>query len=109
MEITKELLEEMYYNKNLTLREIGGLIGTKGVSYYFTKFGIKTNGPEKTALNIDESLLRKMYLEEDLKAEEISERIGICTATVLKYIHKYNIPIKGIRHYNVLQETQFTE
>ncbi|MGL4107232.1 helix-turn-helix domain-containing protein [Clostridium sp. LP20] len=43
MEVTKELLEELYFKKNMTQKEVGQVIGLPQniVSNYFHKYGIK--------------------------------------------------------------------
>lgn len=45
---------------------------------------------------IDESTLRKMYLEEELSMKEIAKRLDVAVGTVFNYLGKYGI--KGRRH-----------
>jgi len=47
------------------------------------------------ALSIPQELLRQLYLEQELGCVEIAERLKCGSTTVLKYLHKYNIPVRN--------------
>ena len=110
MFITKEILEKLYFDENLTQDEIGEKYKVSGrnISYYFKKFNIKANAAHKNELNIDKDILERLYINKDLKISDISKILNISEQTILKYIHKYNINIKGAKYYNTLPKINFS-
>jgi predicted DNA-binding protein YlxM (UPF0122 family) len=107
--ITKEILEKLYFDDDLTVAEIGKVFNRSSstISYYIKKFGIKTNGGKKNTVKIKKEDIERLYIEEDLKSAEVAKILHVSLQTLLKYIHKYQIPIKGIKYYNTLPEIKF--
>jgi hypothetical protein len=55
-------------------------------------------------LNINKSILEKMYKKERMTKVEIAQKLGCCVQTVNKYIKKYNIPNqrnKKLKDYDI--------
>lgn len=109
--ITKNLLEELYFEKNMSMAVIGNMLNLSGatISYYFKKFNIKSNRTQKLEINISKELLEDLYINNRLKIHEIAEKINISTITVSKYLNRFCIPIRGAGSYNILPEIIFND
>lgn len=113
MDVSKEQFKELYYDKNLTMKEIAKKLGCvqSALSYWRKKWGLPArprNAVTKHSRSITKNLLEKLYVEDDLTAEQVSDKLGASVTTILKYIKKYNIEIKGISHYKVLPAIKFS-
>ncbi len=47
----------------------------------------------KEVIKIDRDYLEDLYINQKVSMKEISQMIGCCNGTILRRIHKYNIPI----------------
>lgn len=62
--VTKEYLEELYWKKQLSFREIAKRLGFKSnasVRYWFKKFGIKTRNHKEASLGIMNGMYNKKH------------------------------------------------
>jgi hypothetical protein len=58
-------------------------------------------------MSITKAILEELYCVKDFKSSEVAKTLGVSISTVLNYLHKYGIAIKGIGHYSTLKEIQF--
>jgi hypothetical protein len=57
---------------------------------------------------IDRDTLVDLYINKDLKSQQVAEELGVCDMTVRKYLHKYGLHIKGRKHYKTLPRVEYT-
>ncbi len=83
VELTRELLEELYLNRGLSARAIVDIIGDYSVTTILAALdreGIPARTPRYTSTTpmpeLTEDLLRQLYLDERLRVHEIAGRLG---------------------------------
>ena len=98
----KENLEKLV-DKGLSIRKIGDLTKTTytTVRYWLDKYGLKTNGFNKTH-NWDENLLRDAVKKSECKSD-VLRILGISTKsgnfqTLDRYVKKYGIDDSGLKY-----------
>ncbi|MBU1120930.1 hypothetical protein KJ660_03570, partial [Candidatus Micrarchaeota archaeon] len=98
LNIPKEQLYDLYWNKKLTLVEIGKEFGCTGenIIYWLKKFRIEKR-PNQRKIDIPKEVLERLYWKENLKTTEIAKRYGIKHGrTILKKMKKTGVPSKTL-------------
>ena len=98
--ITKEELEELYFNQKLTLDKIGrqfGYLDRQPIMRLFKKFGIVSRDKKtiaNTIFNLRLSKPTKQELEQDLKslsAVKIAKKYKVSRVTIIKWLKEYEL------------------
>ena len=93
MELNRETLCELYYERDMTQKEIGKIFNLDGgtICRYFKKFNIKRKDkkPSKEAL-------QRMYLVENKSEREIANELGFARQTISIYISEYGLNKKQV-------------
>lgn len=109
--LTKEELEYLYYEKNLTQNELAPILGVKSyitVKRMLHEYGINTNR-NKMRSNVtkqgmsDEQFkkyLEDLYLNKKYSINKISDIIGVTQSAVRKYFKKYDIVLLNQKESN---------
>lgn len=101
--IPKEKLMEMYYDEDMTLEQIGKIVGAhlRTVSDWMSYYGLETYNPEdRFRKDIPKSLIEKLYLEEKHSIYDIEKITGYNHETIRKYMKEYGIERRGISGEN---------
>lgn len=93
----RDVLEDLYIEKELSGREIAQRFGCDNVTVY--RWLDRHNIPRRGTCAPDhddtpwrnEELLRRMYVEEEMSTIEIADEWGCGTSTVTKWLHKHEI------------------
>lgn len=104
--LTKEELEDLYYNKGLSQKQLAPLLGVKSditVRRMLHQYGINTNRNQmrsditKQNMSDDEfkKYLEHLYFYKKYSINKISKIIGVTQGATRKYFRKYNIPFLG--------------
>ena len=92
--ISKEELQRMYWDENMSQSEIGKAIGVSNVSIsnWMKEYGIYIRTySEARSIGILKEDLERMYCDEQMTQEEIAKEIGVSTGTVSSRMQKYGI------------------
>lgn len=99
MDITKELLEELYIIRGLTLREIAPLVGSSPttVRRRLQSFGIQSReaGPSRETWWQNEEYLRSEYIVKKLSTPSIARNVASTPSTVITWLKKFGIELRG--------------
>jgi len=104
--LTKEELENLYYNKKMSQKDLAPLLGVKSditVRRILHEYGINTNKNQirsnQTKKGMSDTDFKKyltdLYINKRYNITEISKIIGVTDSAVRKYFKKYNIPFLG--------------
>lgn len=99
-ELTKALLTKLYLQERKSTYAIAEMTGWSSdtVRYQCIKHGIKRRPrAEHRKINIDKSLLQKLYLEERKSIETIAAILSCNPTTVLRRLKEYIIPVRDGR------------
>lgn len=104
VELTRELLEDLYVTRGLSARAIVDMIGDYSVTTVFhalDREGIPTRGPRYTSKTpmpeLTESLLRQLYVDERLRVHEIAARLGYARAAVSRALRAHGLVVERRR------------
>ena len=96
--LSKHILYDLYVNKLFSTRKVAKEIGCcKGtIIYYLKKYNIKRRDRSTAArpLNLDETILYALYITYKWSSTKIAKKFNCNLVTVLRYLAKYNIPIR---------------
>ena len=96
---SKEELENMYCDQEMTQKEIGEKIGvtSSAIGYWMEKYNIETRSNLKTKRisNIKENEIINLYGKNKLSADEIANRFNVGVVSIYKLIKKYNVKRQG--------------
>ena len=79
-----------------------------GVVYPNKKFRDRRNSKLKYEL-LSKEYLYNLYIKRDLKVSEIAKLLNMSYGIVLKYLHMYDIQIKGVSYYLQYPVIEFTK
>jgi len=99
LKLTKDLLENLYWNKSLSLKQIGERLGCQGtnVLYWLKKFNIKRRPAYRKKVDIPKKTLEDLYLKKKMSSREIAEKLGNVNArTIRKKLNKFGIPTRSV-------------
>lgn len=98
----KATLEDLYVEKQMSMKEVADEIGCseQTVCDWLAKHGIKTR--DVSSFNVgaeykDKDKLQELYVEEDLSAKHVGEKLGCDGVTVLEWIRHYDIDVREAR------------
>ncbi len=99
LKFTKKHLEDLYWNKKLSLGKIGEKFHCHdtNILYWLKKFEIKRRPAYRKKIEIPEAILKDLYWNKNLSSGEIAKMFGIKHGrTVLKKLNKFEIPTKTV-------------
>jgi len=84
----KEKLEELFYEKQLSKREISRLLKVpyKTIEYWMNKYGIKSK-----TVQITKDGLEDLYIRKRLSMSRIASMYNVTSATILNKLRKYKL------------------
>lgn len=102
--LTKEEIEDLYCNKKLTQKQLACILGVKSeitVRKILYTYNIDTNKNQALSKATKQGMsdaefknyLETLYINKHLSINKISKKLNVCSATVRKYLIKYNIPL----------------
>jgi predicted DNA-binding protein YlxM (UPF0122 family) len=100
MVISKEDIQELYYDQQLTLAETGEALGFTGqhIMWYMDKYNMprRTKSVANTKTEISKEELERLYIIEEHSAGEIAQKYDLCTSSVTRKLKKYGIPLRSL-------------
>jgi len=104
MDITKDRLKELYITRKLSIHKIAqifncssGTIWTKLCQF---GIGVRTKSEankRKYKIKISEKRLIYLYVDKELDTSELAKKFNCSSTTIVKRLHRYDIPIRKIR------------
>lgn len=97
IEISKAVLEQMYYKQGLKQREIADHFGvsTKTIGNRMSEYGLITRSHDDYVyIDIPKAELERLYIKENRTAPEIAVLYGCATSVVYRRLQEHGIPIK---------------
>jgi len=95
----EKLLRNLYWDKELSLREIGFLLGVSDdkIRYWMIKFKIPRRlNYELKRTSDHEQLLRELYWDKELSLSCTAHELGVGVTTVRSWMSKFGIPHRSI-------------
>ena len=99
LKFTKNQLENLYWNKKLSLSQIGERFYCQGTNilYWLKKFKIKRRPPYLKKVDIPKRVLKDLYLNKKMSSLKIAEKLGNVNArTIRKKLKKFGIPTRSL-------------
>jgi len=99
LKFTKNQLENLYWNKKLSLSQIGERFYCQGtnVLYWLKKFKIKRRPACWKKVDIPKKVLKDLYLNKKMSSLKIAEKLGTVNArTIRKKLKKFGIPTRSL-------------
>jgi len=99
LKFTKNQLENLYWNKKLSLSQIGERFYCQGTNilYWLKKFKIKRRPAYLKKVDIPKNILKDLYWNKNLSSEEIAKMFGVRHGrTIRKKLKKLGIPTKTV-------------
>ena len=99
LKFTKKQLEDLYWGKKLSLRELGKKFDCcdTNILYWLKKFEIKRRPACWKKVNIPKRVLKDLYLNKKMSSLEIAEKLGSVNArTIRKKLKKFEIPTRSL-------------
>jgi len=95
--LSKEELEYLYWDRNMSQKEIGDLFSRveSVVRYWMNKFDIKTR-KQTSKFSISKKKLKELYLNKKMTTIEIANQLNCSNSTIANYLKKYNIKSRKI-------------
>lgn len=106
--VDEKLILKLYLEDNKTIREIAAIVDS---SYYYVRnylhdLGCVRAKNELRIINIDEELLKKLYINDCMSVLEISSKIGVSYSVVQKTLKKIgillNVSEAAIKNRNII-------
>jgi transposase len=90
-----KILRYLYWNKNLSLKQIAKILGTSysTLYYWMIKHKIQRRKPKK--IIIPKTTLLNLYINKNLNTREIANKFRCSDETIRKKLVKYGIPRKS--------------
>ena len=91
--ITRERLEQLYVKERKTTREAAKILDCsfETVRKKCKQFGIPLRIPGNEKLEIDEAILKKLYLKEGRSRNEIAEIFGCSSSAIFQWIKRFGL------------------
>lgn len=100
LKFTKNQLRNLYWNKKISLSQIGKQFHCQGTNilYWLKKFKIKRRPVYwKNKVDISKRVLKDLYLNKKMSSLEIAEKLGAVNArTIRKKLQKFGIPRRSL-------------
>ncbi|HVM13224.1 MAG TPA: hypothetical protein VM287_02730 [Egibacteraceae bacterium] len=104
VELTRDLLQDLYVNQGLSMPTIVRVLGEFSVTTIreaLQREGIPIRGPRYTSATpmpaLTEALLRTMYVDQRLRVHEIAERLGYARAAVSRALREHGLVVERRR------------
>ncbi len=104
VELTRELLQELYVTQGLSAPAIVEILGDYSattIHQALKREGIATRGPRYTSNTpmpeLSEILLRRLYVDRRLRVREIAERLGYARGAVSRALREHGIVVERRR------------
>ncbi len=104
IDITEDKLKELYVKKRLSIRKIAKIFNCVPSTIWtkLCQFNIKVRtkseaNKEKYRIKISKALLKYLYVDKELDTSELAEKFNCSNTTIVKRLHRYDIPIRRIR------------
>jgi len=101
--ISKQKLEKLYYEKGLTIFQIAKILGCSNTPILnrFKEYNLKTrtNSETKIKYNIPYKKLKELYCIQKLSCEKIAKIFNCDSEVIRKRLNKYKIRVKGQNEY----------
>ena len=97
IEISKTVLEQMYYEQGLKQREIAAHFGvsTKTIGNRMSEYGLVTRSHDDYVyIDIPKADLERLYIQENRTAPEIAELYGCATSVVYRRMQEHGIAVR---------------
>jgi len=97
--MNEKLLRSLYWDKKMTLREIGSLLKyhSESIRQWMIKFGIPRRLNYELKMTSDhEQLLRGLYWDKELSLSCTAHELGVGVSTVRSWMIKFKIPHRSI-------------
>jgi DNA-binding CsgD family transcriptional regulator len=93
IKLSKTLLQKLYVKEGKTIREIAKIQGCsfEPVRRKCKQFGIPLRKPGSKIVQIDESILRRLYVKEGKSMAEIAKAFNCVVSTVLKKVKQFGL------------------
>lgn len=98
IEISKTVLEQMYYEQGLKQREIAAYFGvsTKTIGNRMSEYGLATRSHDDYVyINIPKAELERLYIQENRAAPEIAVLYGCATSVIYDRMKEHGIAVKS--------------
>ena len=99
LKFTKNQLENLYWNKKLSLSQIGEQFYCQGTNilYWLKKFKIKRRPAYWKKVDIPKRVLKDLYLNKKMSSLKIAEKLGtVNDRTIRKKLKKFGIPTRSL-------------
>jgi len=99
LKFTKNQLENLYWNKKLSLSQIGEQFYCQGTNilYWLKKFKIKRRPAYWKKVDIPKRVLKDLYLNKKMSSLKIAEKLGtVNDRTIRKKLKKFEIPTRSL-------------
>lgn len=99
LKFTKNQLKNLYWNKKLSLSQIGERFYCQGTNilYWLKKLKIKRRPAYRKKIEVPRNVLRNLYWNKKLSSGEIAKMFGIRhSRTIRKKLNKFGIPTKTL-------------
>lgn len=99
LKFTKNQLKNLYWNKKLSLSQIGERFYCQGTNilYWLKKFNIKRRPAYWKKVDIPKRVLKDLYLNKKISSLKIAEKLGTVNArTIRKKLKKFEIPTRSL-------------
>ncbi|MAG08716.1 hypothetical protein CMO89_04530 [Candidatus Woesearchaeota archaeon] len=103
LKFTKEQLEDLYWNKKLSLIQIGKKFDCEetNILYWMKKLDIKRRPVDYKAIKIPKEILEDLYWNKNWSTQQIADKYGIKYGrSILKKFKKFGIPSKTVSQAN---------
>ena len=92
--LTKQLIQKLYLKEGRSTREIGKLLGCSRfpVESRCRKHGIPLRNPGgNQRIEINEEMLRTLYIKDGRSVEQIAKRVGCCDRTIIERLKRLGL------------------
>lgn len=94
-------LERLYIEENLSMPAIGLIYG---VSRQRVHQRIQKADIKRPKLSLDRATLKKLYVREELKLQQVAERLGVTEGFVRSELRRYEIPLRPRKRHRFGRE-----
>lgn len=92
----KEVLCKMYLTDNMNVNDIAEHLGVSEatISRWLRGYGLTVKYDHRRASIPEKEVLRKMYLTDNMEAQEIADHFSVPRTTVTAWLHEYGLTVK---------------
>lgn len=92
----KEVLCKMYLTDNMNVKDIAEHLGVSvaTISRWLRGYGLTVKYDHRRASIPEKEVLRKMYLTDNMEAQEIADYFSVPRTTAASWLHEYGLTVK---------------